>query len=111
VAGEWKAANDWVSWPFHSGALVAESKLIMFDELRFPGANTEASEAIQPAMDLTAERPIRDIARTHEAVINVPADAAVPMTASLTRDCIFKVDIAVALAHDFPRKWCADPKE
>ena len=58
-------------------------------------------------IDLTPERPIRDIARSHEAIIDVAPDAAGPVAATPTRDCIFKVGIAVVLAHHFPRqRWC-----
>ena len=71
----------------------------------------EAFDAIQPAIYLTAEWPIRDIARAHEAVINVAPDSAVPIAAALARDCIFKVGVAVVMANDFPRKRRADPRE
>src|SRR5260370_18608897 len=60
-------------------------RLIVLDKL--PSPDTDASlelgaiaaksiEAIQPAIDLTAEWPIRDIARAHEAVINVAPGVA-----------------------------------
>ncbi len=61
--------------------------------------------------DLTAERPVRDIARAHELVIDVAPSVAVPAAASMTRDCILEVGIAVVLAHDFPRERRADPRE
>ena len=62
-------------------------------------------------IDLTAKRPVRDIARAHEPVVDVAPSAAVPTAVAPTRDCIFRVDIAIVLAHDFPREWRADPRE
>jgi hypothetical protein len=62
-------------------------------------------------IDFTAERPVRDIAQAHELVIDVAPDAASPVAAALTRECIFKVGVAVVLAHDFPRERGADPCE
>jgi hypothetical protein len=58
---------------------------------------------------LAAEGPARDIARAHELVIDVAPDAAGPVAASLTRECILRVGIAVVLAHNFPSKGRADP--
>ena len=84
-------------------------------QCNLPGNAPFLADAFRPWVflveDLTAERPIRDIARTHEAVINVAPDAAVPLAAALAGDCILKVGIAVALAHDFPRERRADPRE
>ena len=62
-------------------------------------------------IDLTAKRPVSDIARAHEPVVDVAPSAAVPTAVAPTRDCIFRVDIAIVLAHDFPREWRADPRE
>jgi hypothetical protein len=64
-----------------------------------------------PLIDLTAEGPVRDIARAHELVIDVTPDVAGPVTAALTRECILRVGIAVVLAHNFPGKRRADPRE
>jgi hypothetical protein len=41
-----------------------------------------------PLIDLTAEGPVRDIARAHELVIDVTPDVAGPVTAALTPECI-----------------------
>ena|ERR1700730_5107656 len=78
-------------------------RLIVLDKLPSPDADAslelgaiaaESIEAIQPAIDLTAEWSIRDIARAHEAVINVAPGVAVPAARSLTGHCILKVGVA-----------------
>jgi hypothetical protein len=61
--------------------------------------------------DLATERSIRDIARSHEAVIDTAPAVAIPAAAAPARDCILKVAVAVVLAHDFPRERRADPRE
>jgi hypothetical protein len=48
------------------------------------------ADAVLLANYLTAEWPIRDIARTHEAVVDLAPDAAIPVAATPTRDCISK---------------------
>jgi hypothetical protein len=73
-------------------------------------SNSLEADAVLPANYLTAEWPIRDIARTHEAVVDLAPDAAIPVAATPTRDCIFKVSVAVAMANDFPRERRADPR-
>src|SRR5580704_1002766 len=62
-------------------------------------------------IDPTAERPVRDIARSHEFVIYPAPAAAVPAAGAPARDCILKVGVAVVLAHDFPRERRADPRK
>jgi hypothetical protein len=69
------------------------------------------ADVVLPASYLAAEWPIRDIALKHEAVVNVAPDAAVPVAAALTPDCILKVGVAIVLAHDFARKRRAHPSE
>jgi hypothetical protein len=61
--------------------------------------------------DLAAERTVRDIARSHEAVIDVAPAVAIPAAATPARDCILEVSVAVVLAHDFPSERRADPRE
>jgi hypothetical protein len=65
----------------------------------------------QYLIKLPAERPVRDIARSHEFVIDLAPDAAGPVTAAPARDCIFEVGVAVMLADDFPRERRADSSE
>src|SRR5258705_5813139 len=57
--------------------------------------------------DLATERSIRDIARSHEAVIDTAPAVAIPAAAAPARDYIFKVTVAVVLTHNFPRERCA----
>jgi hypothetical protein len=52
-------------------------RLMVIDKL-----HSLEADAVLPANYLAAEWPIRDIARTHEAVVNVAPDAAIPVAAS-----------------------------
>ena len=61
--------------------------------------------------DLATERSIRDIARSHEAVIDTAPAVAIPAAAAPAGDYIFKVTVAVVLTHNFPRERRANPCE
>src|SRR5258708_21442976 len=54
--------------------------------------------------DLATERSIRDIARSHEAVIDTAPAVAIPAAAATARYYIFKVTVAVVLTDKFPRE-------